>query len=357
MFVSRMLAGLLIMLAADVVCGQESKPATPADVAKEANPAAKEGSASETRPPAVPAEPAAETEKTPAATPEQLQQRVKDLVHQKFATRQAASQKLVQAGVSGMGAAAEAAKTDDLELATRCLAVLTEGLNAKAEEVRKAAKHALEELAKSENKSVAQRARLALDTPRGIAGIQGAPGPANGRNFQQMRVQIVNGVRQITVVDNAKTIVFSDNNGKDISVTITETVNGKQQTQTFKGKDEDDLKKNHPEAHGLFAKYAQGNGLGNNNGGVRIQIGGNAFGGNIFMPVQQARRRVLNPFKAAELLDEVDKLRERLEQSNARLSKAAGAEKPDPAELKKISDEIKTATKRLAEIGAEAQLP
>lgn len=348
MYAPRMLAGLLLLLTAMAVWGQESKPAESAPQAP-----AKEKDAPQPESVA-PDSPTKDAEKAEAATPEQLQQWIKDLVHQKFATRQAASQKLVQAGVPGMEAAAEAAKTEDLELATRCLAVLTEGLTAKVEEVRKAARSALEALAKSENKSVAQRARQALDTPRGLPGIPGGFGPGIGRNFQQIRVQVVNGIREITVIENGKEIVIKDNNGKDISVTVTETVNGQKQSQIYKGKDEDDLKKNHPEGHALFAKYSQGG-----NGGVRIQIGGNAFGGNIFMPVrpQQVRRRILNPLKAADLFEEIDKLRQKLEEANARLAKAAESEKPDPAELKKISEEIQASTKRLTEIKTESQLP
>lgn len=348
MIVSRMLAGLLIFVNGMAVWGQETKPA-------EALPKVTE----KDKDPPKPAADApdllkdAGAEKTEAATPEQLQQWIKDLVHQKFATRQAASQKLVQAGVPGMEAAADAAKTEDLELATRCLAVLTEGLTSKVDDVRKAAKTALEALTKSENKSVAQRARQALDTPRGIPAIPGVFVPGNGRNFQQIRVQVVNGSREITAIENGKEVVIKDTNGKDISITITETVNGKKQSQTFKGKDEDDLKKNHPEAHALFEKYAKGNGA------VRIQIGGNAFGGNIFMPVlpQQMARRVLNPLKAANLFEEIDKLRQKLEEANGRLAKAAESEKPDPAELKKISEEIQSTTKRLTEIRTESQLP
>lgn len=346
MYAPRMLAGLLILLGAMTVSADESKPAesAPKEAAQD----------KETPPPESPAKDTDVAEKAEVATPEQLQQWIKDLVHQKFATRQSASQKLVQAGVPGMEAAAEAAKTEDLELATRCLAVLTDGLTSKVEEVRKAAKSELETLTKSDNRSVAQRARQALETPRGIPGIPGGVGGGIGRNIRQIRVQVVNGIREVTVIENGKETVLKDNNGKDISVTITETVNGQKQSQTFKGKDEEDLKKNHPEAHALFEKYSKGG-----NSGVRIQIGGNALGGNIFVPVlpQQMRRRILNPIKAADLFDEIDKLRQKLEEANARLAKAAESEKPDPGELKKISEEIESSTKRLTEIKTESQLP
>ncbi len=352
MFLPRMLAGLLVVLQGVVACAQVTKSVTPPAASAPATPAEEKNSSQpEVVKSDTPPQPAEQTEQKEAVTPELLQQWIKDLVHQKFATRQGASQKLVQAGVAGMEAAAEAAKTEDLELATRCLAVLTEGLNSKEKTVRDAAKGALETLARSDNKSVAQRARQALDTPRGLPEIPGALALRNGRNFQQIRVQVVNGIngfRELTVQENGKEIVIKENNRKDISVTVTETVNGQKQTQTFKGNNEEELKKNHPEAHALFERYTKGNGA------MRIQING-----NIFVPVmpQQARRRILNPIKAADLLDEVEKLRRKLEESNGRLEKAANSDKPDPAELKQISEEIKTSVKRLTEIHSESQLP
>ena len=339
------IAGLLVACGVTASFGQETKPDTlPKAEAKEAPSARGESP-----------QPDAKSEKSDpsdAPTAEQLQQWIKALVDPKFAARQAASQKLVQAGKPGMEAVAAAAQTDDLELATRCLSVLTDGLNSKAEDVRQTAKSALQTLTMSANKSVAQRARQALESPQlpavGAGGI-----PMGARNVQQIQMQVVNGLRTITVKENGSELVIKDNNGKDISVTTTETVNGQKVTQTVTGKDEDDLKKNHPQAHALFQKYTQRNGL-------QMQFGGNGFGGNILIPQLQARAirpRMVNPFKAAELFDEIDKLRQKLEASNERLSKEAESEKPNPAELKSISGDIKALTKRLTEIKTELQLP
>lgn len=346
MSVTRWFVGLFVLFSAVALRAQDPAdvpPAPPKQADRESADAPAADKPADTKP---------ESDKTEPPSSEQLQEWVKELVHQKFATRQAASQKLIQAGVPGMQAAAEAAKTDDLELATRCLSVLTEGLASKSEAVKKAARTSLEELAKSENKSVAQRARQGLEAPVALPQVGiGRPGFA----VQQVRVQVRNGVRELTVIENGKESTISDNNGKDITVTITETVNGQKKTQTYKAKDEEELKKNHPEAHAIYSKYSGGK-IG------RVQIGGNVFGGNIFGPIpqqQQIRRRprILNPFKAAELLDEIDKLREKLEGLNERLSKSASADKPDPDELKKISEELKSTTKRLGEIKVESQVP
>jgi len=290
------------------------------------------------------------------ATPEKLQQWVQDLVNPKFAVRQAASQKLVQSGTAGMEAVTGATQTDDLELATRCLSVLKEGLNSKSKEVQQVARTALQTLAKSENNSVAQRARTALEAPPKLGVPAGRfPGGIQG-NFQQIAVQINNGARQIKVTENGKEIVIKDNNGKDITVTTTETVNGQKVAKSVTAKDEDDLKKNHAEAHALFEKYSKGN------NGIQIKFGMNAIGNGIIagqpaVPGAINRPLMVNPIKAAEAFGEIDKLRQRLEEANERLAKSAESEKPDPADLKSISAEIKSLTKRLSEIKTELGLP
>ncbi|MDB5337995.1 MAG: hypothetical protein JWN70_3614 [Planctomycetaceae bacterium] len=342
-----LLAGLLVSFGVNATWAEDAKVEVPA---KEAS--APKDDAGKPQAPTADTKPNNQPEKPVSATAEQLKQWTQDLVNPKFAIRQAASQRLVHSGKAGMEAVAGAAQTDDLELATRCLAVLTEGLSSKSEDVQLAARTALQNLAKSENKSVAQRARAALETPVKL-GIPGGrfPGGVQG-NFQQIAVQINNGARQIKVTENGKEIVIKDNNGKEITVTTTETVNGQKVTKSVTAKDEDDLKKNHAEAHTLFEKYSKG---GN---GIQLKFGMNAIGNGIAIgqPGIQAilnRPRAVNPFKAAEAFEEIDKLRQKLEESNEKLSKAAESDKPVPADLKAISAEIKALTKRLGEIKAE----
>ena len=299
----------------------------------------------------------------PAATvkPEQLEQWTRDLVDAKFTVRQTASQKLIEAGVPGMEAVAKAADAMNLELASRCLAVLSEGLAAKDEAVRKAAKEALQRLTKSENKSVAQRAQQALDTPIGPLPGGVAQDPRRrafpgGVNNIALRFQINNGARETKINENGKEIVIKDNNGKDISVMITETINGNKKVTNAAGKDADDLKKNNPDAHAYFEKYCKGN-------GIRMQIGGNGIGlpaapGGILVPAIPRRvPRAVNPFKAADLFDEIEKLRQKIDEANEKIQKAADVEQPNAGEIKKLTEEIKAATKRLAEIKTESDQP
>jgi len=299
---------------------------------------------------------------SPETTPDaarDLAQLVQDLVDPKFAVRQAASAKLVQSGSAGMNAVAKAAESDDLELTSRCLAVLAEGLSTADETVKKSAREALERLTKSENKSVAKRAQQALEAPLGPLPGAVIQGPRRGRvgmaagNNIAIKIAVNNGARELRITENGKEIVITDNNGKEISVTITETLNGMKKVTAATGKDAEELKKNSPEAHAYYERYGKGN-------GIRIQVNGN-FGAQ---PPQVARRipKLINPIKAGNLLEEVDLMRQKLEAANDRLVKIVTADPAEPdgqknEELKKIIDEIKAATNRLAEIKSESEMP
>jgi hypothetical protein len=297
-------------------------------------------------------------------TPEQFEMWIKDLVDPKFAVRQAASGKLIEAGAAGMEAVAKAADSNDLELATRCLAVLSDGLITKDEASKKAARDALKHLVKSENKSVAQRALQALETPAGPLPRVIIPGPGNRQNRMlagmaignNVKVQIStnqNGEREAKITENSKEILIKDTKGKQISVSITETINGMKKVTAATGKDPDDLKQNSPEANGYYEKYCSGN-------GIRVQIGGNVVAANgrvLAVPAVPPLRRFVNPIKAAGLFEEIETLRQKIDEANDRLQKAIAVEQPNVADLKKISDEIKAATKRLSEIKSESEAP
>ena len=289
-----------------------------------------------------------------SASAEQLAKWIQELVDPKFAIRQLASQKLIEAGAPAMKAVAQAAESKNLELITRCLGVLTEGLSADAEATRASAREGLEKLARSQNNSVAQRAQQSLDTPVGplpsavIRRGRKVPGGVQVVNNVAIRVQVNNGQREMRIVENGKEVVIKDNNGKDITVTVTETVNGVQNVTTVTAKDVDDLKTNNPDAHAYYARFAKGNGL-------QFKIGGNP--GNIPAPPVPRLPRFVNPLKAGDLFDEVDQLRQKLESANSRLEKMSTGEQVKPSDLKVITDEIKQSLKRLAEIKGEAEMP
>ena len=93
-----------------------------------------------------------------------IAQSVKDLDSDLFATRQAAVQKLKDAGLPAVGPVAEAAKGSDLEVTAQAIEILRQGLKSDQTPTREAAKAALEKLAKGDN-SAASQAREALAPP------------------------------------------------------------------------------------------------------------------------------------------------------------------------------------------------
>ena len=59
--------------------------------------------------------------------------------------------------------------------------------------------------------------------------------------------------------DNGQKIEIRDQDGEDIEVTVTETVNGQDETSEYSADDLDDLKQNHPDIAELYEKYTQQN--------------------------------------------------------------------------------------------------
>lgn len=277
---------------------------------------------------------------------DELKLAIQDLISPKFATRQAASKRLVMGGAKAMQAVAKAANSDDLELVTRCLSVLTDGLASSERAVQEAARSGLEDLVKSEKNSVAQRAKKALETPQGP--LPGAMAQrVGGGQRVAVQVRVNNGNREINIAENGKSTVIKDENGRNISISVTETVNGKVETKTATAENEEVLKKNHPEMHAIYQKHTQGNRI----GVPGIQVNG------AFQPIPPAVRirRFVNPIKAADAFEELDQLRLKIDAATEKLGKAIAVDKPDVTEIKAQLEEIKEASKRLGELKGEAQ--
>ncbi|MEX0701323.1 MAG: hypothetical protein WD069_04445 [Planctomycetales bacterium] len=231
------------------------------------------GSSTRADEPATPAPAAQDGQAAPAA--ERIAGWVKDLANDDFETRIQAAENLQEAGQAAIAPVAEAALGGDLDVATRCIAILESLHRAEDAATKQAAKAALEKLAKSDDKSVAQRADAIVNPP---------PAPQNGINLgnggvirlqingraiagpgMRMQVRVVNGKREVEVEENGRKVRISDESGKNIVVRTEEPdANGKTQTKEVKADDLDDLKKKDPEAAKLYEKYTS------NNGPVRI---------------------------------------------------------------------------------------
>lgn len=103
--------------------------------------------------------------------------------------------------------------------------------------------------------------RLLPALPAGPA----VPGAAIEARNLQLKVKSVNGQRTIEVDEDGQKIEITDNDGKDIVVKETRTVDGKLKTTEATAKDVEELKKNHPEAAKTYEKYGT-----STNGNIRV---------------------------------------------------------------------------------------
>ncbi len=240
---------------------------------------------------AVAEKPVADQPTVEKATPEQIAAWIKSLDDEAFGTRQAASQKLFEAGKAAVEPLSAAAASDSLEVALNAVDVLrrlTQGTDADA---KSAAKSSLEKLAKSENSSLASRATEALKEPPkpadngDVNGIPpgiifgGAPGgiiirggaipggviirggiqiPGNGigLNVTSRSESDVNGVHSVEVENGEGkfSIVESKDN---VKVSSTKSVGGKDVTENYEAKSVDELKEKKPDGFAIYQKYAR----------------------------------------------------------------------------------------------------
>lgn len=200
---------------------------------------------------------------------------IDDLTANDFQTRKAAAEKLTEAGADAADAVAEAADSDDQELPLRCVNILKDMFHSGDAKTQAAAKKALKRLTNSERTFLANLAQKALDAPPPRPGVVGPQAGARiqingvmiprGRNVR-INIKTVNGKRSISVQIDEKQIEISDDNGQDITVTVTEPTkdengNTVRKPKTYTAEDFEELQKNHPDAAKLYRQFAA-NGFG-----------------------------------------------------------------------------------------------
>jgi hypothetical protein len=207
----------------------------------------------------------------------------------------------------------------------------------------------LKKLAKSKRRSVAQRAADALkqaDENNGAVLIGNAA--ANG---VQVQVQVVAGPggnvvqvvqqnqnRDIVVEENGKKVHIEEATGKGIKVSITETVDGKEQTKVWQAKDLAELKQKHPEAAKLYQKHAPpANVLGGAIGVGRVQIQGLPAGVQNIQIQAGAQRAGID---RGALAEQIKQANDRLEKTVEGLEKLAADANASPESLRKLAAEI-----------------
>ncbi len=281
--------------------------------------------------------------KSPAveATQEKIREWIDALTSRDFETRRDASRKLLAAGQVVVKAVATAADGEYLERTTRCIALLRKMLASTDKATKSAAEWALKQLTKSRFRGVARRAGAALPKPD--------PSPQRGaasRNVTRISVRVTNGRSTINVVSGDRSIVIQDVNGKEISIRVTDRVNGKNRTREIKASDVADLKKKDPEAHKLYEKHA------GKNRGVR---GGllirprlpNRFPGLIPRNGRAGGRAFSLP-RGSPWHQQVERAHKQIEEAVTRIEQLAKQPMASPAELRDVLKRLIAARKTLA---------
>lgn len=232
-------------------------------------------------------------------TADELSSWAKDLDSDKYSARDGATRRLAAAGEAAIEPLTTIAESGSREASARAFELLAQLFQSPLTATQTKAKAALEQLAKTDNASVARRAAQVLapeppvpeaQTQRNLLpGQRGFGRPGIGRqgiqiiagnqirigaggNIQVRMVQN-NNRRVIDVTENGKQIHIEDDE-RGIDVTLTEKIGERQKVTAFgRKKDLAELKQTEPEAARLYEKYGRnGRNVVVPNGNIQIQI-------------------------------------------------------------------------------------
>lgn len=299
-----------------------------------------------------------------------LRSLIQQLDSDKFTDRQAASQKLFEAGKSAIPVIAEAATSPNRETSTRSIDILKKHAQSKDETAQKEARAALEKLAKSDDSRVASAATQALKpmtdpnapaVPGLVPGVIQLGGgqvqvqvQAFGGNVnRRVGVQNVNGVKTTTVEENGRKVKIVEDPQNGIKMEVTEKVDGKDQTKNYEAKDADDLKKKHPDAHKIFEESTKQQAL-------QIQFG-RAIPALPMVPAIQAQAIPLlpgmrTPAQLRPVQEQLERVQKDLKEAEQRVKKAA-ENSPQADELGKSLQQLEEARKQLEEAIEKIKTP
>lgn len=290
----------------------------------------------------------------PVPSAEEISGWIKNLDGDKFADREQAYNKLVEAGVPAIDAVAEAATSDSKEVSRRSIEILQRLMQTEDAATKEKAKAALSKLTESKNESVAGRAAQALKPPTPI-GANAMPGRivggiriAGGPGVRSVRVHNVNGRRTIEINENGKKTEIVDDPTQGIEISTTEKVDGKDKTEKITAKNLEELKKNHPEAAKVMEQF-QGNNIG---GMIQIQVQANGMPGGIPMaiPARAMLPGMLPPgVQPQQIAEPVADARKKLADVTEQLKKQAAENADQKAALEKSIEQLEAADKKLSE--------
>ncbi|MGD0899278.1 MAG: hypothetical protein ABR915_15685 [Thermoguttaceae bacterium] len=258
--------------------------------------------------------PARGGEKAAAPSEGQIAEWIRQLDADEFSRRETAQEKLAAAGKAAVPELAKAAVGDSLEVTVRSMDLLGKCYQSSDEATRKAAKDALETIAKSNRAAAARRAEQILKPPPkpgetqpamggiilgqgmgGVIRIQGNVQVAGGAGVKKTSVTVTNGVKQIDAEEDGKKIKIVDDPQKGIKIEVTSKKDGKDVTEKYEAKDAEELKKKQPEGYKVYKQYGEGHGA----GGAQIQIQVGGMGGGMILPAAAPAAAPTPPAPAA----------------------------------------------------------
>ncbi len=179
---------------------------------------------------------AAEGGKAPST--EQIAKLVEQLDADRYADRQAASEKLATIGKPAIAALSKAAVGESAEVTIRAIGLLGKFLESSDQETNRAAKATLETIAKSDRQAAARRAQELIKPPATETPAPGGNGIAMGQiQFQvhaigvgaggsRKSMKVVNGVKEIEVEEGGKKVKITDDPQQGIKIEVTSMENG-----------------------------------------------------------------------------------------------------------------------------------
>lgn len=216
-----------------------------------------------------------------ATADEDIQTLIEQLDADRYTERQAAEELLEKLGPDAVEALTETAINGSREASLRAVLILTRHAESEDKALAKAGQEALTKVAESKTPAAASRAKVALDRINGVEkpmpqrpvapaqpvpGIQIGPGiqiqiQGGGAQVQRIRVQAGgNGQMEIEAEENGQKVKIQRDAAGKIEMQVTEkNQEGKEETKQYSAKDEEEFKKQHPEAYKLYDKYAHRN--------------------------------------------------------------------------------------------------
>ena len=213
-----------------------------------------------------------------------IAQLIEQLDDDSFAVRSAAGDQLAEMGAAAFEALINAAEHGSREATSRAVDVLASHLNSDDAQARLGARRALHRIAAGENTFALRQAEQALapapqsqqEPPHAPAVPQplGANWPAfrppfapalpmfppaalANAQFRRVVVHNMNGIKEVNVEEDGKTIRIHDDPNNGVTVEITEKDGDEMRTRKYSAESARRLQEKSPEAHQIYQRYAQ----------------------------------------------------------------------------------------------------